>query len=115
MSGTLDLSSSVINGDAFIVFDPDRGPNVKAEFAKFSGRLDIYPTACCDRFTTDDWIDSCRGSNRGFHASDRAGFQAEGQYTLLPDDKKKSLVNDYFTITTCDHDKGSSMGNMRPR
>jgi hypothetical protein len=47
--GEVNLRGTRVEGDVFLVFDPDRGPNIKADFAKIGGRLDIYPARTSTR------------------------------------------------------------------
>ena len=45
LHGDLMLRGANIGGDAYLVFDPIGGPNIKAQLVKIGGRLDIYPAA----------------------------------------------------------------------
>jgi hypothetical protein len=43
LCGELNLRGARIDGDALLLFDPDRGPEIKADLAVIGGRLEIYP------------------------------------------------------------------------
>lgn len=48
--GRIDMTSARIDGDAYLVFDPDLGPDIVAEFSEIGGRLDIYPAKSSTRY-----------------------------------------------------------------
>ncbi|MBS0363626.1 MAG: hypothetical protein JSR98_19805 [Proteobacteria bacterium] len=69
VSGSLTLRNSQIGGDAILVFSPAKGPNIKAEFVRIEGRLDIYPQSGSSQRDHDDLF---RSDFEGFEESNFA-------------------------------------------
>jgi len=80
VSHSITLRNAEIEGDAILVFSPKRGPKIKAEFAKVSGRLDIYPQ-----------IDAIGGAAKGDpRPSDKARAIAEATFPMDYQDYRRS-------------------------
>ncbi len=49
LRGRLNLRSTEVAGDAYLVFDPEQGPEIRADLAQISGRLEIHPSEAAGR------------------------------------------------------------------